>query len=351
MTLPGDQVLASESMDESLFHLILRSQEIEYAIFDAQDNLVQCTPGLQQSIMGLSDSRKIADIFLELVGYEQILDAIRKHEQDPLILENIQGHCIKDGQKYIDLQVYPFKGGIIVIVRDNTVRANLQRMVWQRRNELDLMTDELIHDLKKANDDMIQAYESTLEGWARALELRDFETQGHSQRVTGLAVEIAQHMGLTAERLIDVRRGALLHDIGKMSIPDDILLKPAPLTNAEWTIMRRHPVYAFELLSPIPFLRPALPIPYYHHERWNGSGYPLGLRGEQIPLEARIFSVVDVWDALSSDRPYRDAWPKEKVLKYILAEKDILFDPLVVDVFIKLIEEYNVFSQRGAEYV
>ena len=171
----------------------------------------------------------------------------------------------------------------------------------------------LFDGLQRSNSELIVAYDSTLEGWSRALDLRDKETQGHTQRVTELAVRLAEAMGMNEEQLVQVRRGALLHDVGKLGIPDQILLKPGALTAEEWEVMRLHPVYAYEWLSPIAYLRAALDIPYCHHEKWDGSGYPRGLRGEQIPLAARVFAVVDVWDALLSDRPYRSGWPVESL--------------------------------------
>jgi len=180
------------------------------------------------------------------------------------------------------------------------------------------------------------AYDTTIEGWARALELRDQEAEGHSQRVTELALRLARAMGISEEYLVLFRRGALLHDIGKMGIPDVILLKPDALTEEEWTIMRKHPIYAYDMLSPIAYLRPALDIPYCHHEKWDGTGYPRGLKGDQIPLAARIFAVVDVWDALRSDRPYRAAWPEEEVWEYIREQSGKHFDPQVVEAFLKI---------------
>ena len=191
----------------------------------------------------------------------------------------------------------------------------------------------LFDDLQKSNIELIHAYDSTLEGWSRALDLRDKETEGHSKRVTEMTLRLARQMGMTDGEQLQVRRGALLHDIGKMGIPDGILLKPGALSDAEWEIMRKHPVYAYELLFPISHLRPALDIPYCHHEKWDGTGYPRGLKGEYIPLSARIFSVVDVWDALCSDRPYRPAWPEEKIREYIKELSGKQFDPKVVEGF------------------
>ncbi|MEA4906897.1 MAG: transporter substrate-binding domain-containing protein [Anaerolineaceae bacterium] len=204
----------------------------------------------------------------------------------------------------------------------------------------------LFQDLQQANQDLTLAYDATIEGWAHALELRDMETKGHSQRVPEMTLEIAAEMGFRRDELVHIRRGALLHDIGKMGIPDHILLKKGPLTATEWQIMRKHPIYAYRLLAPIVFLRPALDIPYCHHEKWDGSGYPRGLKGEEIPLAARIFSLVDVWDALHSDRPYRQAWPEEKIWDYIYQQTGQHFDPAVVDVFTRM---YRKSPPSGTE--
>jgi len=194
----------------------------------------------------------------------------------------------------------------------------------------------LFENLQKSNMELSLAYDATIEGWSHALDLRDRETEGHTRRVTRLALKLARNMGVKDEDLVHFRRGALLHDIGKMGIGDEILLKPSKLTRAEWEIMRQHPVYAREMLLPVMYLKDALDIPYSHHEKWNGSGYPLGLKGKGIPLTARIFAVVDVYDALTSDRPYRKAWTKNKALVYIRKQSGKHFDPKVVKAFFKL---------------
>ncbi len=192
----------------------------------------------------------------------------------------------------------------------------------------------LFEGLQRSNLDLALAYDTTLEGWAKALELRDKETQGHTQRVTELALQLARAMGVRDAEVNHLRRGALLHDIGKMGVPDDILRKPGPLTDEEWVIMRQHPQFAVEMLSPIAYLRQSLDIPAGHHEKWDGSGYPRGLKGEQIPLAARIFAVVDVWDALLSDRPYRKAWSQDRTTKYIREQAGKHFDPQVAEAFL-----------------
>ncbi len=197
----------------------------------------------------------------------------------------------------------------------------------------------LFEQQQRANQQLMMAYEATIEGWSQALDLRDKETEGHSQRVTQLTLEMAAELGVDRSEIPHYRRGALLHDIGKMGIPDQILLKPGPLTDEEWDVMRQHPELAYNLLSTIEYLRPALNIPYCHHEKWDGSGYPRGLAGEQIPLSARIFAVADVWDALTSDRPYRDAWSRQQALRYIHDQSGKHFDPMVVSVFKRLVRE------------
>lgn len=192
----------------------------------------------------------------------------------------------------------------------------------------------LFQKLEFSNRELAIAYEATIEGWSQAMDLRDKETEGHTRRVTDMTVELARAFGMSEEEIVHIRRGALLHDIGKMGIPDHILLKSGPLTDEEWAGMRQHPDFAYKMLSPIRYLQRALNIPYCHHEKWNGSGYPRGLQGEQIPLEARIFAVVDVWDALTSDRPYRPAWPVDKALEHIQSQAGTHFDPDVVRKFL-----------------
>jgi PAS domain S-box-containing protein/putative nucleotidyltransferase with HDIG domain len=196
----------------------------------------------------------------------------------------------------------------------------------------------LFENLQDSNRELSQAYDATIEGWSRALDLRDKETEGHTLRVTALTLNLARSFGFNEEELRYIRWGALLHDIGKMGVPDHILLKPEALTEAELAIMGRHAQYAFDLLKPIAFLQPALDIPYCHHEKWDGTGYPRGLKGEGIPMAARLFAIVDVWDALTSDRPYRSAWSQEQALTYIREQSGRHFDPQVVDLFFKLLK-------------
>jgi PAS domain S-box-containing protein/putative nucleotidyltransferase with HDIG domain len=192
-------------------------------------------------------------------------------------------------------------------------------------------------ELQHAHENLQEAYERTIEGWVRALDLRDRETEGHTQRVTELTLKVAQKLGFNDDELVHIRRGALLHDMGKMAIPDEILQKPGPLNEAEWEKMRRHPIYAYEMLSPISYLHAALDIPYSHHERWDGSGYPRGLKGRDIPISARLFAIVDVWDALSTDRPYRKRLPRYEVIKYLKEKSGQLFDAELVEVFLTVV--------------
>jgi putative nucleotidyltransferase with HDIG domain len=205
----------------------------------------------------------------------------------------------------------------------------------------------LFDAMHRSNVEMLQAYDSTLEGWVSALDLRDKETEGHTRRVTDMTVQLAIELGIPNSELEQIRRGALLHDIGKMAVPDNILLKPGELDEDEWAVMREHPKHASRLLTKINYLRPAVDIPYYHHEKWDGTGYPKGLKGDNIPLGARIFAVVDVWDALSSDRPYRKAWPKEKVIRYLKDESGTHFDPAVVEAFYKLLVRLDLIGDEA----
>ncbi len=201
-----------------------------------------------------------------------------------------------------------------------------------------LSNARLFDELERSNVVLRLAYDTTIEGWARALDLKDQETEGHSRRVTEMAVQLAARLGLKGEDLVHVRRGALLHDIGKMGVPDTILLKPGKLDEEEWEVMKSHTTLAYQLLSGIPFLKPALDIPHAHHERWDGRGYPRGLKGEEIPLSARLFAVVDVFDALTSDRPYRPAWPRARAVEHIRSSAGTQFDPVAVGAFLEMLE-------------
>jgi putative nucleotidyltransferase with HDIG domain len=194
----------------------------------------------------------------------------------------------------------------------------------------------LFNSLQRSNIELTLAYDATIEGWSRAIDLREHDSEGHTIRVSETTLQLARALDMPEDELVHVRRGALLHDIGKMAIPDSILYKPGPLNDQEWEVMRRHPVYAYQMLSPISHLRPALDIPYNHHERWDGEGYPRGLKGDQIPLAARIFAVVDVWDALRSDRPYRAAWRESQAREFLRERAGTHFDPKITETFLAL---------------
>ena len=230
-----------------------------------------------------------------------------------------------------------------------------KEIIWDREqidffevvtNQLAIAIDKLnmVTNLRLSNENLMLAYQQTLEGWSRAMDLRDQETENHTQRVTALTIKLAERAGFSGEELLQIRRGALLHDIGKLGVPDEILLKEGSLTEDEWKIMRQHPEQARLLIEPISYLRPAMNIPYSHHEKWDGSGYPQQLRGEEIPVEARIFSIVDVWDALTSDRPYRKALSAEVTARYIREQSGHQFDPQIVDLFLDLLVTENLLS-------
>jgi putative nucleotidyltransferase with HDIG domain len=207
-------------------------------------------------------------------------------------------------------------------------------------DEISVLTESfntMVASLNRSQNELLRSYDDTLEGWANALELRDKETQGHSKRVTQLTVRLAEEMGIHGEALVNIRRGALLHDIGKMGTPDAILHKNGPLDEEERRIIQKHPQDAYSMLKQIDYLQAALEIPYCHHERWDGTGYPRGLRAQEIPISARMFAVVDVWDALISDRPYRNAMPREAVIELLKSDSGAYFDPQILGVFLQLL--------------
>jgi len=230
-----------------------------------------------------------------------------------------------------------------VIYVDNRVRSGLfqksdHALISAFANQAAVAIDNarLFDDLQASNEELETAYQATLEGWVRALDLRDKETEGHTQRVTTLTQRLAKTLGVDGDAYMHLTRGALLHDIGKMAIPDGILLKPGDLSPEERALVQRHPIYAYEMLSPIKFLLPALDIPYCHHEKWDGSGYPRGLKGTDIPVAARIFTVADVWDALVSDRPYRKGLKPVDIRKHMAEQSNIHFEPRIVEAFLSL---------------
>jgi PAS domain S-box-containing protein len=282
----------------------------------------------------------------EMLGYDDSKDLIGSNLQDFIFLEDLEPLSVKYEQlralgslsnieysiKRHDGDIFPAEFSASIILGEEQeplmIMAVMRDITERKQAEV---------QIRQANQDLSDAYDATLEGWSHALELREQETAGHSQRAVAWTLRLAEALGITQEGLVHIRRGALLHDIGKMGIPDSILLKPGPLTEDEWVVMRQHPVYAYHLLKNIPHLKPALVIPYCHHEKWDGSGYPQGLIGEEIPFPARIFSVVDVWDALTSARPYRPAWPEEEVRSHIAKESGKSFDPRIVSMFLEIL--------------
>jgi PAS domain S-box-containing protein len=247
----------------------------------------------------------------------------------------------RNKQIYYELTIWPLYDshkkmiGRIYISHDITALKELE-------NELRKLNAELEDRVEARTRELAETYDTTLEGFARALELRDKETEGHSRRVTENTLKLAQKLHLKDEALEEIRSGAILHDIGKISIPDEILHKKGKLTKKERAIIQEHPETAYKLLSPIPFLSKALEIPYCHHEKWDGTGYPRGLKGNDIPLSARIFAVADVWDALSSDRPYNKAWPRKKIIQYFHEQSGKHFDPYIVKIFLGMVEKGEI---------
>lgn len=280
-------------------------------------------------LTGYSREEVVGRTSLELNIWDDPADRARLVQalQDHGVVKNLEATFRrKNGERALGMmsaQVMSINGEmcILSITRDMTERIEAQRALQAAHNQLEA------------------AYDATLEGWARALDLRERDTASHSRRVVNLTLRVARAVGFSEEELVHIRRGALLHDIGKLGVPDQILLKPGPLSPEEWTLMRQHPVFAKNLLEDIPYLRPSLPIPYGHHEHWDGSGYPQGLAREDIPLPARIFAVIDEWDALISDRPYRKAWTAAQARRYLLEQSGRLFDPHIVAIFLKEIED------------
>jgi putative nucleotidyltransferase with HDIG domain len=241
-------------------------------------------------------------------------------------------------------QFQTYKGFAFVISSSALIYVLLMNELKQREKVWAVYQQERENNLlylQTSNKDLKAAYDSTISGWSRALELRDLETKGHSHRVVKLSILIAQRLGINGMELVDIRRGALLHDVGKMGIPDNILLKPGRLDVSERNVIEQHPLMGYEMLKSIPFIKNSLDIPLYHHERWDGLGYPKGLKAEDIPLPARIFAIADVWDAMTSDRPYREALDKRMVLDYIQSQSGKHFDPKIVAAFLEIVNSYT----------
>lgn len=345
-------------MTYAIGNLIIAWGLFRYRLFDilpvARDTVVEnlidpvVVMDLQNRVIDLNRSalqrlgKKVSDVIGRPAGevYDAWPDLVQRFEH---VREGKSEIKLQDGENMIDYEVgisplHNHSGryiGRVFVVRDITERVQLAENLKELNSELE-------ERVRERTAELAEAYDTTLQGWAKALELRDKETEGHSRRVTEMTVALAKALDLSDEELVHIRRGALLHDIGKMAIPDEILRKEGSLTDAEKAIVAQHPTAAYELLAPIPYLEKALEIPYCHHEHWDGLGYPRKLKGEQIPLSARIFTIVDVWDALQSDRPYRKAWPKEKTIGYMREQAGILFDPSLVPIFINLLEQGKI---------
>lgn len=340
--LENNNIYQSLSVVLEQLTFILNADAANFLIFDEDSKKLKFIAGCGFLTKNIENSELAVG---QGVAGRAVLDKRIKYIPNLEILgEELKDTTLVREERFIEYYAIP-------LINKGSVSGVLE--IFNRRsrnfdkNELDFLSSlsgqaaigidnyQLISKLKIAHNELMSTYDKTIEGWSNALDLRDKETEGHTIRVTQMTVELARQFGLTEVEIINIKRGSLLHDIGKMGIPDHILLKPGKLTDNEWEIMKKHPHYAYELLSPISYLKPALDIPYYHHEKWDGSGYPKGLKGEEIPLSARLFSIIDVWDALTSDRPYRPAWTKEDTLRHIQSLSGLHFDPNVVKRFME----------------
>lgn len=335
---------------ESSFQLLPDSCTLLISLYDASSDKI--SPVYGQHAGEKLDANTLIELKLNLAGNGMQIEAIRTHQ--PVIADArddrlrstasrlnmlTPGKIIQSGicvpmlagcEVIGALQVHSFKSG-----RYHENEAALLSLIANAAAGT-IQTSLLASSLERTSQDLTQTYDASIDGWTRALELRDFSTERHTQRVVSMTMELGRRMGLDDTELLQMKHGAQLHDIGKMGIPDTILLKPGPLDETEWRVMRKHPIYAYELLRPIPKFNEIVDIPYCHHEKWDGSGYPRRLRGTEIPLTARLFSIVDVWDALSSNRPYRSAWPQHQVLDYIHYQSNKHFEPEITRVFLEI---------------
>jgi PAS domain S-box-containing protein len=326
------RIQAALRQSEAQFRLLAENATDLIARLTTQGRYLYASPAACR-LLGVEAETLVGRSLIEFVHPDDIGDVQRVRQrilQPPAVALTLV-HRLRDAN-----ELYIWFESTAHVLFDEQTGAPLEIHVASRDITQRKLAEE---ELQRAHHALEQAYEATLDGWSRALELRDRETQGHTQRVTDMMLRLAHVMGLPPEKLIHVRRGVLLHDIGKLGVPDEILHKPGPLTEAEWVEMRRHPIYAFDMLYPITYLHPALDIPYCHHEWWDGSGYPRGLKGAEIPLEARLFAIVDVWDALSSDRPYRKACAPAEVRAHLQKQAGCQFEPCLVEVFLSLLDE------------
>jgi PAS domain S-box-containing protein len=350
-----------QRLDLAIFELFPDTTSLFISRFDENKKIFNCVYGsVDSKIIGPNE---LPPAPLEPPGKGTQSEVI--HTRKPLIIHNLQERIknvrlnvtVGDSGPLVQSGLYvPMlaQGRIIGVVQVQSPTPNRYHdsdsealSLIANTAAISIENGELFQQLQHSNIELFETYNSTLVGWADAMDLRDKETEGHTQRVVKITMELARRLGFTPEQLVDINRGALLHDIGKIGIPDRILLKPGPLSEEEWEIMRLHPQYAYQWLAPIKYLQNALEIPYCHHEHWDGSGYPRGLKGEEIPFSARIFAIVDVWDALRSDRPYRPAWTEDRILQYLRDQSGKLFDPLVVNAFMKILDEKTPLPSKA----
>ena len=343
--IADDNVIVQEMLGE-----LLSSSGSNYDLVFADNGY----DAVEKSINILPDLILLDVMMPKMNGYE-VCEKLRNHAKLAEV-PSLMVTGLDDGESRVrglnagadDFISKPFYGEELLARVNTIVRLNRYRGLRDERAKIEEANEELQllnAKLQQVNDELATAYDATIKGWARALELRDQETQGHSRRVVSMSIHLAQLLGINkADELNNMRRGAILHDVGKMGVPDGILLKAGPLTPQEWDVMRLHTVYGYDMLKPIDYLRPALDVVLYHHERWDGTGYPEGLTGEEIPLHARIFAVGDVWDALRHSRPYKAPWMREKVISYILSESGKGFDPTIVEVFRKALQDEVIWE-------
>lgn len=343
--IADDNIIVQEMLGE-----LLTSTEQSYELIFAEngeDAIVKATTLLPDLIL--------LDVMMPKMNGYEVCERLRNHEklaEVPILMVT----ALDDRESRVrglnagadDFISKPFYGEELLARVNTIVRLNRYRGLRDERAKLENANVELVSlntQLQQMNDELATAYDATIKGWARALELRDQETQGHSQRVVSMSIHLAQLSGVTdLDALNSLRRGAILHDVGKMGVGDGILLKAGPLTGEEWDVMRRHTIYGYEMLKPIEYLRSALDVVLYHHERWDGGGYPEGLARDTIPLHARLFAISDVWDALRHSRPYKAPWPREKVISYVLSEAGSGFDPGIVEVFQEAIQDEVIWE-------